>query len=119
MHPPKLTTSTCKAVTGVLPNEYCTLHHLLEYIGNDVRQALQLIRDQPDIIDERADIVHSHYKIHEVLIPFVLSFNCLNWFMSNGYGGEWAMVPCTAKKSLAKQNWHTDEPKVTRSGITS
>ena len=52
MHPPKLTTSTCKAVTGVLPNEYCTLHRLLEYITNDIGQVLQLVRDQPDIIDE-------------------------------------------------------------------
>ena len=95
---------TCKAVAGILPNEYCTLHRLLEYISNDVGQALQLVRDQPDIIDERADIVHSHYKIHKVLIPFNLSFDCLNRFMSNGYGGEWANgtlyseeVTCQAK----------------------
>jgi hypothetical protein len=112
-------THTCKAVAGVLPNEYCTLHRLLEYIGNDVGQALQLVRDQPDIIDERADIVHSHYKIHEVLISFDLSLDSLNRFMSNGYGSERTMVPCTAKKSPAKQNWHTDGPKVTRSGMAS
>jgi len=29
------------------------------------------------------------------------------------------MVPCTVKKSPAKQNWHTDEPEVTRSGMAS
>jgi hypothetical protein len=29
------------------------------------------------------------------------------------------MVPCTAKKSPAKQNWHTDGPEVTRSGMAS
>jgi hypothetical protein len=51
-HPQKLMARTCKTMAGVLPNEYCTLHCLLEYISNDVGQALQLVRDQPDFIDK-------------------------------------------------------------------
>ena len=109
-------THTCKAVASVLPNEDRTLNSLLEYIGNDVRETLQLVRDQLDIINKRADIVHSHHKINEVLISFDLPLDGLSQLISNVSGSERTMVPCTVKKSPAKQNWHTGEPEVTRSG---
>jgi hypothetical protein len=65
---------------------------------------LQLVRDQLDVINERADIVHSHYKINEVPVSFDLSFDSLNRLISNVSGSERTIVPCTAKKSPAKQN---------------
>ena len=45
-------THTRKAVASVLPNEDRTLNSLLEYIGNDIRETLQLVRDQLDIINK-------------------------------------------------------------------
>jgi len=104
-------------VASVLPNEYRTLNSLLEYIGNDVCQTLQLVRNQPNIINERADVVHVRYEINEVLVSFNLSLDGLSWFMSNISGSKRAIVPCTAKKSSAKQNWHMDGPEITRSEI--
>jgi hypothetical protein len=112
-------THTCKAVASVLPNEYRTLNSLLEYIGNDVCETLQLVRDQLDIIDKRTDIVHSRYKINEVLISFDLPLDGLSRFMSNVPGSERTMVPCIAKQSPAMQNWHTGEPELTWSVTAS
>jgi len=106
-------------MAGILPNEYYTLNNLLEYIGNDVCQTLQLVRNQLDIINKRADIDHVHYEINEVLVSFNLSLDSLSRFMSNISGSKQTMVLCTAKKSSAKQNWHTDGPEVTWSGIAS